>query len=129
MSLTLTKAQHVLTRALEAARAQGVEVAVVVVDRAGRPVVSARTDGTGFMSMAAAERKAATAANFGQPTQVMADFASKDALIAGALHNAPDVLILPGGMPIPGDDTHVGAVGIAGGHYSQDHALAAYAVG
>jgi len=32
-------------------------------------------------------------------------------------------------MPIKEGDKTIGAIGVAGGHYAQDHAIAAFAVG
>lgn len=127
MKITIEKAQAVLARALDAAKSQNVPVAAVVVDDAGRMVSAARMDGVGFMNINVAFRKAATSANFGYPTQAMADLASKEPLILAAFTGDPDVMALAGGMPLRNDGVVIGAIGVAGGHYAQDHAIAAYA--
>ena len=129
MTITLERAQKALTRALEAAKAQNVPIAAVVVDRAGRMVAAARMDDVGFMNIGVAQRKAGTSANFGYPTQAMADLASKEPLILAAFTGDAEVMALAGGMPIKDGDKTIGAIGVAGGHYAQDHAIAAFAVG
>lgn len=129
MSPSLASAQAVLGRVLDAARAQSLAVAVVVVDLGGRVVASARMDGVGFVNLEVAQRKATAAASFGAPTHVVAELAA-DPLLASALAAVDDVLVLPGGFPLtaagglPADGAAaVGGVGIAGGHYSQDRAV------
>ncbi|MFC2950650.1 heme-binding protein [Marinicaulis aureus] len=129
MTITLERAQSALTRALSAATSQNVPVAAVVVDAAGRMVASARMDGVGFMNIGVAFRKAGTSANFGYPTQAMADLASKDPLILAAFTGDSEVMALAGGVPIKDGDATIGAIGVAGGHYAQDHAIAVFAVG
>ncbi|WP_425409861.1 GlcG/HbpS family heme-binding protein [Hyphococcus sp.] len=129
MSLTLERAQSTLSRALSAANSQNVPVAAVVVDAAGRMVTSARMDGVGYMNISVAFRKAGTSANFGYPTQAMADLASKEPLILAAFTGDSEVMALAGGVPIKDGDQTIGAIGVAGGHYAQDHAIAVFAVG
>lgn len=128
MTITLAQAQSALSRALEAAQSQKVPVAVVIVDAAGRMVASARMDGVGFMNINVAFRKAGTSANFGYPTQAMADLASKEPLILAAFTGDADVMALAGGMPIKEGEQTIGAIGVAGGHFAQDHAIASFAV-
>lgn len=128
MTITLAQAQCALGRALEAAESQNVPVAVVVVDAAGRMVASARMDGVGFMNINVAFRKAGTSANFGYPTRAMADLASKEPLILAAFTGDADVMALAGGMPIKNGEQTIGAIGVAGGHFAQDHAIASFAV-
>lgn len=129
MTITLERAQSALTRALSAATSQNVPVAAVVVDAAGRMVAAARMDGVGFMNISVAFRKAGTSANFGYPTQAMADLASKEPLILAAFTGDSEVMALAGGVPIKDGEHTIGALGVAGGHYAQDHAIAAFAVG
>ncbi len=129
MTITLERAQSALNSALEAAKSQNVPVAAVVVDAAGRMVAAARMDGVGFMNISVAFRKAGTSANFGYPTQAMADMASKEPLIMAAFTGDAEVMALAGGIPIKDGDQTIGAIGVAGGHYAQDHAIAAFAVG
>lgn len=128
MEVSLETAQGVIARALEAAGAQSVNVAVAVVDAAGNLRAAVAMDRTGFMSMEAAIRKARTAANMGHSTQAISIMASKDPLMQAALHAEPGLLLLPGGVPLMDGDRAVGAVGIAGGHYSQDQAIVEYAL-
>ncbi len=129
MTISLERAQTALNRALAAATSQNVPVAAVVVDAGGRMVVAARMDGVGYMNINVAFRKAGTSANFGYPTQAMADLATKEPLILAAFTGDSEVMALAGGMPIKDGNQTIGAIGVAGGHYAQDHAIAAFAAG
>jgi glc operon protein GlcG len=129
MSLTYETAQKIVTDAVKTGGGQGVGVAVVVVDRGGRVVASARADGVGYLNMGVAERKAVASANFGAPTLGVLEMVKGDQTLYSAVIGDATLSILPGGMPIVVDGQPVGAVGIAGGHYSQDHAIAETVVG
>ncbi|ABQ70673.1 protein of unknown function DUF336 [Rhizorhabdus wittichii RW1] len=129
MSLSFATAQKIVTDAVETAGSQGVGVAVVVVDRGGRVVASARADGVGYINLDIAERKAVASANFGAPTLGVLEMAKGDAALYASVIGDASLSILPGGMPIMIEGQPAGAVGIAGGHYSQDHAIAETVVG
>ncbi|HEY8351035.1 MAG TPA: heme-binding protein [Sphingomonadales bacterium] len=126
--LSLSLAQAVVNRALDAAARQNLPIAAAVVDAGGRVVAGARMDGAGYLAWQAALRKAQTAAGMGLPTEAIAGLAGQDPLIAGALHGDDDFFILPGGVPIREGGRVTGALGIAGGIYHQDQAIAAEAL-
>ncbi|MEQ8741622.1 heme-binding protein [Parasphingorhabdus sp.] len=128
MPISLERAQQLIARAVVSGTSQSVSIAAVVVDEAGNIKASAMMDGTGFMSFDAALRKARTSANMGVSTKDVSIMTSKDPLMQAALHVEPGLLLLPGGGPIKEGDTVIGALGIAGGHYSQDQALLDYAL-
>lgn len=112
-----------VARTVAEARTQGLAVAVAVTDLGGHVVAAGRMDGVGFVSAAAARRKAVTAASFGAPTAGVAAMVADDPALAAALRAAPELELLPGGFPLQVDGTTVGGIGIAGGHHSQDQAL------
>ncbi|MGH9033929.1 MAG: GlcG/HbpS family heme-binding protein [Acidimicrobiia bacterium] len=120
----LATAQGLVRKAVEAAHAQGLPVAAVVVDRGGHPVAMARMDGVSFVMSDAARRKATMASAMGTPTQAVAEMAQGDDLIAAAFTGSEHVIALGGGLPIMGDAGPIGGFGIAGGHYTQDQAIA-----
>ncbi|MDA5192562.1 GlcG/HbpS family heme-binding protein [Govanella unica] len=126
--LSLHEAQKLVTRAIEAGTAQQVPVAVVVVDPGGHIIAAARMEGAGFLSLKTAHKKARTAAGMGFPTEAIAHMAAEDPLIGEALHGDPDFFILPGGIPIVKDGRAMGAIGVAGGIYHQDQAVATAAL-
>jgi uncharacterized protein GlcG (DUF336 family) len=129
MSLSFAIAQKIVTDAVETGGSQGVGVAVVVVDRGGRVVASARADGVGYINLDVAERKAVASANFGAPTLGVLEMVKGDAALYASVIGDASLSILPGGMPIMIEGQPAGAVGLAGGHYSQDHAIAETVVG
>jgi uncharacterized protein GlcG (DUF336 family) len=128
MGITLTMARRLIDKVIESGEVQHVDVAVVVVDSAGNMKACAVMNDTGFMSWEAACRKARTAANMGVSTKDLSIMASKDPVMNAALHAEQGLLLLPGGGPILENDEVIGALGVAGGHYSQDQALLDYAL-
>lgn len=126
--IDLATAQRVIDTALEVAGAQGALVATVVVDRGGHIVAAARMDGISFVMTDVARRKATLASAMALPTGSVADMAGADPLLLGAFTGSPDVLALGGGAPIMGSNGPIGGLGIAGGHYTSDQAIADKAV-
>lgn len=128
MALTIELAQKIITRAIEAGRDQNLPIVVVVTDGAGDIVAAMRMDGVHAINTDVARRKALTAAAFRAATHDIVSMVSRDDLARAALLNDSRLNILPGGMPILVDDVVVGGLGIAGGYYMQDRAIAEYAM-
>ena len=123
-ALSLDLAQRVVTAALDAAAAERVPIAAVVVDPAGRVVAGARMDGVPWVNWDVAARKAAAAAVFGAPTHVVRAMADEDPVLVTALAATDgEVLAVPGGFPVVVDGAPVGGLGLAGGHYLQDQQI------
>ncbi len=81
-------------------------------------------DGVGYINTEVARKKANAAAQFKTPLDGFADMLGKNPLIASSmLASADDILVLPGGFPIASIMTVTGGLGIAGGHYEQDHEI------
>jgi uncharacterized protein GlcG (DUF336 family) len=69
--------------------------------------------------------KAYTAVGFGMPTHGWHDFIKDDAPLAdGAVGGIKRLVIFGGGYPITIGDAIVGAIGVSGGHYTQDQEVA-----
>ena len=128
-NVDLETAQGLVRKAVEAAQAAGTPIAVAVVDRGGHVVAAVRMDGVSFLMLEVARKKATFAGAMGAPTHVIVEMAKGDEVLALAFSGEPDIVALPGGMPIVGDAGPIGGIGIAGGHYSQDLAIAEAAVG
>ena len=111
--------------ALEAARAEGVRICVVVVNRSGITKVLLSDDGVGPIGVETARRKAYTAAVTGMPTAAFADFAASPAMAVSPVHLVDaDLLPVPGGVPVTVDDGEViGGIGVGGAHGSIDARL------
>jgi glc operon protein GlcG len=123
MSLKVDSALAMLQAALRLGVERKMAVAVVVVDSGGRTLASARSEEAGFINLAMAERKALASVNFKAPTHAVLDMIKADPLLLNVVGSEATINILPGGFPIALDGKVIGALGIAGGHYSQDQAL------
>ena len=125
IEMTLHVAETAVRAAQEKAKALGAPMTVTVVDEAGRLVLSARGDGTGFFSPETSRAKAMAAAAFKRPNNELAELVAK----GGFWTIVPTVLqgqILPtlGGAPIARGGKVIGAIGCGGGTGEQDQVCA-----
>jgi glc operon protein GlcG len=109
------------------AERMGADVAIVATDLSGRVILAYRTDQCSYTALEPARRKAVTSASMAAPTSFVASVAATDPVAAQALAASPDMLAVPGGYPIVLDHVLVGGIGVAGGHYGQDHMILAKA--
>ena len=98
---------------LRKCREDGLQVAVVVMDRFGAPLVLLRDRFAGLPSATTASSKAYTALSFRSTT---ADFAKAiaDKRLDPGLGRLPNVVAMAGGLPIEAGGGLVGAVGVSG---------------
>ena len=74
-----------------------------------------------LLSVQVAQDKAYTAVGFGMPTDAWHDFVKDDPPLAmGAAPGIERLIVFGGGYPIKIGSAVVGAIGVSGGHYSQD---------
>jgi uncharacterized protein GlcG (DUF336 family) len=99
--------------ALNKCRKDGYQVAVVVLDRFGAPLVTLRDRFAGIGALDIATGKAWTAVNFSQDT---AEFLKKvkDGTLSAGLAGLPKVTPLVGGIIIEAGGSVLGGVGVAG---------------
>ena len=126
IELTLEMAETSVRAAQAKARALGTPMTVTVVDEAGRLVLSARGDGTGFLTPETARAKAVAAVAFRRPTSEMAAQGGQG---WGFWQAMPTVvqgqaLPTPGGAPIVRGGRVVGGIGCGGGTGEQDQQCA-----
>ncbi|WP_329538185.1 heme-binding protein (plasmid) [Streptomyces sp. NBC_01450] len=128
--LTYAIAHGAAEATLEAARAEGVRICVVVVNRSGITKVLLSDDGVGPIGVETARRKAYTAAVSGMPTSTFAAFAASPAMALAPVHLVDAHLLpVPGGVPLTVDDGEViGAVGVGGADGETDERLASHAL-
>jgi len=121
-----TEAAHKAIAAAEAKAAEiGVPMDIAIVDDSGVLKAFSRMDGAPLLSIQIAQDKAYTAVGFGMPTHGWHDFIKDDPPLAdGAPEGIDRLVIFGGGYPIKVDDQLVGAIGVSGGHYSQDQEVA-----
>lgn len=120
-----TDSARTLIQAAEAkALEMGVPVAIAVVDESGLLKALSRMDGTVPSSIEMAQNKAYTAVVFSVPTDQWFDFIKDDGALLHGLPQTPRMVIIGGGYPIVHEGAIVGAIGVSGGHYSQDMEIA-----
>jgi glc operon protein GlcG len=126
IELTLEMAERAARGAREKAKALGTAMTITVVDEAGRLVLCARGDGTGFFTPETSRAKAVAAANFRMSTAELAERVQKGgafwAHVSGAIPG--QILASPGAVPIVVKGRVIGAIGCGGGTGEQDHECA-----
>lgn len=126
IELTLEMAERAVRAAQGKAQALGTPMTVTVVDEAGRLVLSARGDGTGFFTPETSRAKAVAAAAFRRST---AEMAAQGARGWGFWQAVPVIAqgqLLPtlGGAPIVRNGRVIGGIGCGGGTGEQDQECA-----
>jgi glc operon protein GlcG len=126
IELTLEMAERAVRAAREKAKALGTAMTVTVVDEAGRLVLTARGDGTGFFTPETSRAKAVAAANFRMSTADLAERVQKGAPFWTHVGSAIPGQMLPshGAVPIVVKGRVIGAIGCGGGTGEQDHECA-----
>jgi uncharacterized protein GlcG (DUF336 family) len=95
------------------------------VDDSGVLKAFSRMDGAALLSVQIAQDKAYTAAGFGMPTDAWHDFVKDDPPLAmGAAPGIDRLVVFGGGYPVKIGDAIAGAIGVSGGHYTQDMEVA-----
>ena len=108
IALTIAKS------AVEACAAKGYAESAVVVDRDGDTIVAIRGDNAGPHTMENARRKAYTAMSFRTTTTEYAKrFADNNPVVRQQV-TLPNVIAIPGGVPIKVGDEVIGGVGASG---------------
>lgn len=121
-ALSLPLAKMMAEAALAECKAKGFNTSVVVVDRAGQPLVSLRDEGATAQTMEMARRKAYTARMFRMSTL---DFQKRteDPKYA-AQRDVAEILALGGGVPINAGNETIGGIASSGSTQEQDDACA-----
>ena len=112
--LTLAVAKTIAETAIADCKAKGYAVSAVVVGRDGETLVAMRGDNASPHTLENARRKAYTARSFRQSTTAYAKkFADNDPVIRQQV-TLPNVIAIPGGLPIKVGDDILGGVGLSG---------------
>jgi uncharacterized protein GlcG (DUF336 family) len=126
-----TEAAHQMIVAAEAKATEiGTPMVIAVVDDGGVLKAFSRMDGAALLSVQIAQDKAYTAVGFGMPTHGWHDFIKDDPPLAdGAPTGIDRLVVFGGGYPITIGGQLAGAIGVSGGHYSQDQEVAEAGLG
>lgn len=122
--ISLELAQQVAAAAVAHATEMGGAFTVVVVDDTGVTKVASRMDGAALSSLHAATNKAYSAIATGFSTKEWFDFTAADPQMAAGAQGMERLMLFEGGLLIEVDGHRIGAIGVSGGHYSQDTAVA-----
>ena len=110
--------------AIQGAAAKATELqltmSIAITDGAGQLKAFLRMDGASLISLQIAQDKAYTSSATGLPTHLWHDYIKDDAPLLHGIVHTPRFVIFGGGFPIKEDGQVVGAIGLSGGHYSQD---------
>jgi uncharacterized protein GlcG (DUF336 family) len=124
-SVTAELAKSMIEAAEAKANELGMPFVIAVVDDSGVLKAFSRMDGAALLSVQIAQDKAYTAAGFGMATDAWHDFVREDPPLAmGAAPGIDRLIVFGGGYPVKVGDATAGAIGVSGGHYTQDMEVA-----
>jgi uncharacterized protein GlcG (DUF336 family) len=112
--LSYAMAKTIAETAIDSCAAKGYALSAVVVDRDGEVIVAMRADNAGPHTMENARRKAYTARSFRTSTAAYAKrYADNDPVVHQQV-TLPNVIAIPGGLPIKLGDEVIAGVGVSG---------------
>ena len=123
-SISATSASRAIRAAEAKAKEIGVPMCIAICDESGVLKAFARMDGAALLSVSIAQDKAYTAVGFGMPSDAWYPFIKDDGPLALGIPKVERLIIFGGGYPIKNGEQIVGAIGVSGGHYSQDMVVA-----
>jgi uncharacterized protein GlcG (DUF336 family) len=112
--LPLAVAKALVEESIAACTAKGYATSAVVVDADGETLVAMHGDGAPIHTMENARRKAYTAMTFKQTTAEYAKKLADPNSVAHQQVTLPNVIAIPGGVPIKVGDEVIGGVGLSG---------------
>ncbi len=121
LSLSLAEAKEIAAAAEASAAAQGLKVAIAVVDQSAHLQHLVRMDGAGLLTVGGAIAKAHSAAGTAFPTAYWAKVLGEGEL---SVLQIPGVNTVVGGVPVIIDGECCGAVGVSGAPPHLDAAVA-----
>jgi len=100
------------------------KMCIAITDEAGHLRAFHAMDGAPHLSIEIAQNKAYTATAFGMPTHAWWDFIKNDPPLLHGITHTPRLVVFGGGYPIMENGEMIGAIGVSGGHYSEDMEVA-----
>jgi uncharacterized protein GlcG (DUF336 family) len=124
-SVSAELAKAMIAAAERKAAEMGQPFVIAIVDDSGVLKAFSRMDGAPLLSVQVAQDKAYTAVGFGMATDAWHGFVKDDPPLAmGAATGIDRLIVFGGGYPVKLGGAIVGAIGVSGGHYSQDMEVA-----
>lgn len=124
LGISASLASRAIDAAVEVAKSINIPMVIAVCDEGGNLKTFERMDGAPLLGIEIAINKAKTAVGFGMPTHAWHDFIKDDGPLALGAPHIKDLVIYGGGYPIKAGGQIVGAIGVCGGHYSDDMKVA-----
>jgi uncharacterized protein GlcG (DUF336 family) len=119
-SIDAETAEKAIAAAAKKASELNLRMCVAVTDEAGDLKAFLRMDGAPKLSVEIAQNKAYTAVSFSMPTHAWFEFIKDDPPLLHGITHTPRLVVFGGGFPIMIKGEMIGAIGLSGGHYSQD---------
>jgi uncharacterized protein GlcG (DUF336 family) len=123
--LSLAIAKTLVETSIEACKKMGYNTSAVVVDRAGETLVAMRGDNASPHTLENARRKAYTARSFRQTTAEYAKKYAEGNKTVMQQVTLPNVIAIPGGVPIKVGEDVIGGVGLSGSPGKDDECVEA----
>lgn len=113
---------------IDAAVAKSIEIekksCIAITNEAGQLKAFLAMDGAPHLAIVISQDKAYTASAYGLATHVWWDFIKNDPPLLHGITHTPRLVIFGGGYPITIEGDMIGAIGVSGGHYSDDMEIA-----
>ena len=119
-SIDAETAEKAVAAAAKKAAELKLKMCIAVADESGDLKAFHRMDGAPKLSIQISQDKAFTAATFSMSTHAWFDFIKDDPPLLHGITHTPRLIVFGGGFPIVLQGEMVGAIGVSGGHYSQD---------
>ena len=119
-SIDAKTAQAAIEGAVARARQMGLTMCIAVTYETGELKAFHRMDGAPKLSVQIAQDKAYTSAGYGFPTHGWYDFIKDDPPLLHGIVHTPRLVVFGGGYPIKEKGEMIAAIGVSGGHYTQD---------
>ncbi|WP_372624676.1 GlcG/HbpS family heme-binding protein [Falsiroseomonas sp.] len=117
-------AQRMIDAAIAKSRELKKANCIAIVNEAGQLKAFHAMDGAPHLAIQIAQDKAYTASSFGIPTHSWWDFIKGDPPLLHGIVHTPRLVIFGGGYPVMEEGQMIGAIGVSGGHYSDDMEVA-----
>ena len=119
-SIDAETAEKAVAAAAKKAAELKLKMCIAVADESGDLKAFHPMDGAPKLSIQISQDKAFTAATFSMSTHAWFDFIKDDPPLLHGITHTPRLIVFGGGFPIVLQGEMVGAIGVSGGHYSQD---------
>ena len=123
--MNILKVSDAALFALQVADELNVHICLTVIDTGANEIYTIRMEEANFLTLESAYRKAKTAFLFKCPSHVLSNIIQQVPKLSKEIDKLPgDAMMIEGGLPIQKDGKTIGGVGVAGGNFEQDLAVA-----